>query len=138
MIKAEVNEEDQELRDVVDDMVLFKEDPTETQAALGIEEDLNRTKARLASIGQVGQAVIDLGITHRAHTRASLNKGKRVGDSAKVARRTQALALAFKDKVTIIKTASQSTAIYGAAVDAFTQWQMNTLRGRFATALWPK
>eukprot|EP00972_Heterocapsa_arctica_P067703 9996150-Heterocapsa_arctica.AAC.1 len=46
MIKVEVKEEDQELRDFVDDMVLFREDPTETQAALGIEAGLNRTKER--------------------------------------------------------------------------------------------
>eukprot|EP00972_Heterocapsa_arctica_P049945 7345634-Heterocapsa_arctica.AAC.1 len=32
MIKVEVKEEDQELRDFVDAMVCFKEDPTETQA----------------------------------------------------------------------------------------------------------
>eukprot|EP00972_Heterocapsa_arctica_P108113 15922581-Heterocapsa_arctica.AAC.1 len=75
--------------------------------------DLDRTKGRLTSIGQglddsksnvfmpmksierqwnniqpdykgkVGQAVVDLGITHRVRTRASLNKGKRVGDTNK-------------------------------------------------------
>eukprot|EP00972_Heterocapsa_arctica_P077309 11403672-Heterocapsa_arctica.AAC.1 len=50
MIKVEVREEDQELRDFVDDIVLFREDPTETQAVLIIEEDLNRTKERLTSI----------------------------------------------------------------------------------------
>eukprot|EP00972_Heterocapsa_arctica_P046266 6826124-Heterocapsa_arctica.AAC.1 len=61
-----------------------------------------------------------------------------VGYFAKVARRTQALALAVRDKVTIIKNASQSKAIYGAAVDPFTQARTNTLRGRFATAFWPK
>eukprot|EP00972_Heterocapsa_arctica_P048772 7185597-Heterocapsa_arctica.AAC.1 len=57
--------------------------------------------------GNVGQAVTDLGITHRR-------------------------------KVIIIKTALQSKVIYGAAVDPFTQGQINTLRGRFATAPWPK
>eukprot|EP00972_Heterocapsa_arctica_P067128 9907478-Heterocapsa_arctica.AAC.1 len=31
--------------------------------------------------GKVGQAVVDLGITHRTHNRASLNKGKGVGDT---------------------------------------------------------
>eukprot|EP00972_Heterocapsa_arctica_P052959 7797533-Heterocapsa_arctica.AAC.1 len=36
--------------------------------------------------GRVGQAVIDLGITLRAHTQASLNKGKRVADTVKVVR----------------------------------------------------
>eukprot|EP00972_Heterocapsa_arctica_P107467 15830827-Heterocapsa_arctica.AAC.1 len=53
MIKVKVKEEDQGLRDFVDVMVLFREDPTETQAVLGIEKDLNRTKERLTSIGQV-------------------------------------------------------------------------------------
>eukprot|EP00972_Heterocapsa_arctica_P055075 8123284-Heterocapsa_arctica.AAC.1 len=61
-----------------------------------------------------------------------------MGDSAKVAGRTQALALAVRDKVTLIKTASQSKSVYGAAVDPFTRGQMHTLRGRFATALWSK
>eukprot|EP00972_Heterocapsa_arctica_P009816 1444507-Heterocapsa_arctica.AAC.1 len=92
-------------------MVLFKETPNETDTVKGIIEDLDRTKARLRAIGQrsndakeqifvpfeavanmfrkvvpdykgkVGQAVVDLGITHRTHNRASLNKGKRVADA---------------------------------------------------------
>eukprot|EP00972_Heterocapsa_arctica_P111531 16419359-Heterocapsa_arctica.AAC.1 len=89
-------------------------------------------------LGKVGQAVLDLGITHRAHTRSSPNQGRRLGDSAKVAGRTQALALAVRDKVALINTASHSKSIYGAAVDLLTQGQMNTLRGRAATAVWPK
>eukprot|EP00972_Heterocapsa_arctica_P061649 9091730-Heterocapsa_arctica.AAC.1 len=77
-------------------------------------EDLDRTTGRLTNIGQVlndskeqvfmpnesierlwtnvqrdckgkvGQAVVDMGSTHRVHTRASLNKGTRVGDTSKV------------------------------------------------------
>eukprot|EP00972_Heterocapsa_arctica_P103788 15296319-Heterocapsa_arctica.AAC.1 len=77
-------------------------------------EDLANTKARLRAIGQrlnedkeqlfvpfkstekiirerdphykgkIGQAVVDLGITHRTHNRASLNKGKRVADTNRV------------------------------------------------------
>eukprot|EP00972_Heterocapsa_arctica_P098667 14560564-Heterocapsa_arctica.AAC.1 len=45
-----------------------------------------------------------------------------------VVKRTQALALAVRDKVTIIKTGGQSKATYGAAVDPFTQGQLNTSR----------
>eukprot|EP00972_Heterocapsa_arctica_P000310 44458-Heterocapsa_arctica.AAC.1 len=48
--------------------------------------------------GKVGQAVVDLGITHRTHKRASLNKGKRVGDTNRVVKRTKALALAVREK----------------------------------------
>eukprot|EP00972_Heterocapsa_arctica_P089496 13195348-Heterocapsa_arctica.AAC.1 len=44
--------------------------------------------------GKVGQAVVDLGITHKVHTRASLNRGKRVAYTSKVVKRAQALALA--------------------------------------------
>eukprot|EP00972_Heterocapsa_arctica_P093931 13854328-Heterocapsa_arctica.AAC.1 len=168
MVKVEVKEEDKELRDFADDMLLFREDPTEIQAVLGIMDDLDRTKGRFTSIGQVlndskeevfmpnksiervwrniqpdykgavGQAVVDLGVTHRVHTRVSLHKGKRVGYTSKVVNITQALAFAVRDKVTIIKIAGQSKPIYGAAGDLFTQGQLNTLRGRFATALWPK
>eukprot|EP00972_Heterocapsa_arctica_P040300 5937243-Heterocapsa_arctica.AAC.1 len=78
--------------------------------------------------GRVGQAVLDLGITFRTHTQASLNKGKRVADTVKVVRKVQSLALSVRDKVTIIKTAGQSVATYGAAVDQFTQAEINTLR----------
>eukprot|EP00972_Heterocapsa_arctica_P050367 7404082-Heterocapsa_arctica.AAC.1 len=48
--------------------------------------------------GEVGQAVVDLGITHRTHNRASLNKGKRLADTNKVVKRAQALALAVREK----------------------------------------
>eukprot|EP00972_Heterocapsa_arctica_P074721 11026307-Heterocapsa_arctica.AAC.1 len=57
--------------------------------------------------GKVGQAVVDLGITHRTHNRASLNKGKREADTNKVVKRVQAFALAVKEKVNIIKTGGQ-------------------------------
>eukprot|EP00972_Heterocapsa_arctica_P013626 2009847-Heterocapsa_arctica.AAC.1 len=67
--------------------------------------------------GKVGQAVVDLGITHRTHDRASINKGKRVGDTIKVVKRAQALALAVREKVNIIKTSGQSKATYGATTD---------------------
>eukprot|EP00972_Heterocapsa_arctica_P094565 13945793-Heterocapsa_arctica.AAC.1 len=46
MIKVEVKEEEKELRDFVDDMVSFREDPTERQAVLVLIEDLDRTKGR--------------------------------------------------------------------------------------------
>eukprot|EP00972_Heterocapsa_arctica_P031993 4712895-Heterocapsa_arctica.AAC.1 len=85
-------------------MVLFKETSNETETVNGIIEDLASTKGRLREIGQrlndakeqifvpfesaaktfrekvpdykgsIGQAVVDLGITHRTHNRASLNK----------------------------------------------------------------
>eukprot|EP00972_Heterocapsa_arctica_P034089 5018776-Heterocapsa_arctica.AAC.1 len=81
-------------------MVLFKETPNETDTVKGIIEDLDRTRDRLRAIGQrlndakehtflpfesvatifwkiilqykgtIGQAVVDLGITHRTHNRA--------------------------------------------------------------------
>eukprot|EP00972_Heterocapsa_arctica_P103543 15260608-Heterocapsa_arctica.AAC.1 len=88
--------------------------------------------------GRVGQAVIDLGITLRTHTQASLNKAKRVDDTVTVVRKIQSFALLVKDKVNIIKTAGQSRATYGAAADPLTQAQINTLRGKYAQALWPK
>eukprot|EP00972_Heterocapsa_arctica_P054776 8073791-Heterocapsa_arctica.AAC.1 len=53
MIKVEVKEEEKGLSDFVDDMVLFREDPTDTQAVVGIVDDLEGTKGRLTSIGQV-------------------------------------------------------------------------------------
>eukprot|EP00972_Heterocapsa_arctica_P002933 432739-Heterocapsa_arctica.AAC.1 len=71
--------------------------------------------------GKIGQAVVDLGITHRTHNRASLNKGKRVSDTNRVVKRTKALVLAVREKVNIIKTAGQSKATYGSATDPFTQ-----------------
>eukprot|EP00972_Heterocapsa_arctica_P005904 871495-Heterocapsa_arctica.AAC.1 len=48
--------------------------------------------------GNIGQAVVDLGITHRTHNRASLNKGKRVADTNRVVKRAKALALAVREK----------------------------------------
>eukprot|EP00972_Heterocapsa_arctica_P111770 16427995-Heterocapsa_arctica.AAC.1 len=90
----------------VDDMVLFKESPNGNSAVEGIIEDLGHTKSKLRAIGErlnagkeqivvlfestakklrdtipdykgkVGQAVVDPGVTHRTHNRASLNKGK--------------------------------------------------------------
>eukprot|EP00972_Heterocapsa_arctica_P015603 2296970-Heterocapsa_arctica.AAC.1 len=87
--------------------------------------------------GKVGQGVLDLGIILRTHTQSSLNKGKRVSDTAKVVKRAQALALAVRDKVNIINTAGQSKAIYGAAVYSFTQAEINALRSRFSEARWP-
>eukprot|EP00972_Heterocapsa_arctica_P040391 5949847-Heterocapsa_arctica.AAC.2 len=48
--------------------------------------------------GKVGQAVVDLGTTHRIHTRASINKGKKVADTSNVIKITQALALAVREK----------------------------------------
>eukprot|EP00972_Heterocapsa_arctica_P062760 9257156-Heterocapsa_arctica.AAC.1 len=124
MIKEDVNEEGNELIHFVDDMVLFKEYDTEVAAVEGIIQDVDDTNGRLTDIGQrlndgkeeifvpfksmdkiwrerfpdykgkVGQAVVDLGITHRTHNVASLNKGKRVADTNKVVKRAQALALA--------------------------------------------
>eukprot|EP00972_Heterocapsa_arctica_P061281 9036221-Heterocapsa_arctica.AAC.1 len=118
-------------------MVLFKETANEIDTVNGIIEDLANTKARLKAIGQrlndnkeqifvhfesvaktfrnlvpdykgkIGQAVVDLGITHRTHNRASLNKGKRVADTNRVVKRAKALALAVREKVNIIKTAGQ-------------------------------
>eukprot|EP00972_Heterocapsa_arctica_P034431 5069855-Heterocapsa_arctica.AAC.1 len=48
---------------------------------------------------KVGQAVVDLGITHGMYTRASLNKGKTVADTNKVVKITQGLALAVREKL---------------------------------------
>eukprot|EP00972_Heterocapsa_arctica_P069846 10318270-Heterocapsa_arctica.AAC.1 len=38
----------------------------------------------------------------------------------------------------MIKAAGQSRATYGAAVDPFTVAQINTFRGKYTQALWPK
>eukprot|EP00972_Heterocapsa_arctica_P038895 5731412-Heterocapsa_arctica.AAC.1 len=141
-------------------MVLFKESDNENFAVEGIIADLDRTNRKLKAIGQrlndgkeqilvpfksteikfrenipdykgkVGQVVVDLGITHRTHNRASINKGKRVGDTNKVVKRAQALALVVREKVNIIKTAGQSTATYGAATDPFTQAESNRAHAR--------
>eukprot|EP00972_Heterocapsa_arctica_P024240 3574992-Heterocapsa_arctica.AAC.1 len=103
-ITVDVKEEGKELRDFVDDMVLSKETPTAIDSVKGIVEDLGHTESKLRAIGQrlndtkeqifvpfestaiifrkqipnykgkVGQAVVDLGITHRTHKRASFNK----------------------------------------------------------------
>eukprot|EP00972_Heterocapsa_arctica_P107438 15825536-Heterocapsa_arctica.AAC.1 len=88
--------------------------------------------------GKIGQAVVDLGITHRTRNRASLNKGKRMADTNRIVKRTKALALAVREKVNIIKTAGQSRATYGAATDPFTQAEIKTLRTNLFEALWPK
>eukprot|EP00972_Heterocapsa_arctica_P028821 4241192-Heterocapsa_arctica.AAC.1 len=107
MIKEDVKDENNELRGYVDDMVLFKEGNTEEEAIRGLYKDPTEAKQKLTAIGQVlndkkeqilvqsktgeriwhqnspdykgriGQAVIDLGITLRTHTQASLNKAKR-------------------------------------------------------------
>eukprot|EP00972_Heterocapsa_arctica_P042691 6294325-Heterocapsa_arctica.AAC.1 len=88
--------------------------------------------------GRVGQAVIDLGITLRDHNQKSINKQKRVDDTVCVVKKIQSLGLSVRDKVNIIKTAAQSKATYGAAVDPFTVAQINTLRAKYTQALWPK
>eukprot|EP00972_Heterocapsa_arctica_P042641 6285851-Heterocapsa_arctica.AAC.1 len=48
--------------------------------------------------GKIGQAVVDIGITHRTQHRASLNKGKRVSDTNRVVKLTKALALAVREQ----------------------------------------
>eukprot|EP00972_Heterocapsa_arctica_P110068 16207179-Heterocapsa_arctica.AAC.2 len=103
-------------------MVLFKEGDTEQQTIVGLHTYFTEAKQTLTDIGQfltdnkerifvqsksgeqvwhrtspyykgrVGQAVLDLGITFRTHTQASLNKGKRVGDTVKTFRNIQSLA----------------------------------------------
>eukprot|EP00972_Heterocapsa_arctica_P059949 8842541-Heterocapsa_arctica.AAC.1 len=52
-------------------------------------------------------------------------------------KRTKALALAVREKMTIIKTAGQSRPTYGAATDLFTQAEIKSLRTNFFEALWP-
>eukprot|EP00972_Heterocapsa_arctica_P018381 2714970-Heterocapsa_arctica.AAC.1 len=123
MIKEDVKDENNDLRDYVDDVVRFKEGDTEEEAIRGLYEDLTEAKQELTDIGQVlkdkkehifvqsktgeiswhqtspdykrrvGQAVIDLGITLRTHTQASINKAKRVDDTVKVVRKIQSLGL---------------------------------------------
>eukprot|EP00972_Heterocapsa_arctica_P019695 2906296-Heterocapsa_arctica.AAC.1 len=88
--------------------------------------------------GRVGQAVIDLGITLRTHNEASLNKTKRVDDTVNVVKKIQSLGLSVRDNLNIMKSAGQSRATYGAAADPFTVAQINTLRGKYTQALWPK
>eukprot|EP00972_Heterocapsa_arctica_P068368 10101801-Heterocapsa_arctica.AAC.1 len=109
-------------------MVLFKEGDTEEEAVSGLYKDLMEAKDKLTSIGQVlndkkekifvqsktgervwhqhcpeykgrvGQSVIDLGITLRSHTEASLNKQKRVDDTIRVVKKIQSLGLSVRDK----------------------------------------
>eukprot|EP00972_Heterocapsa_arctica_P073377 10837031-Heterocapsa_arctica.AAC.1 len=57
--------------------------------------------------GRVGQAVIDLGITLRTHTEASLNNKKRIDDTIKVVKKIMYLGLSVRDKINIIKAAGQ-------------------------------
>eukprot|EP00972_Heterocapsa_arctica_P098953 14602181-Heterocapsa_arctica.AAC.1 len=64
--------------------------------------------------GKVGRAVVDLGTTHRTHTKASINK----------------------ETKSILSKQGQSRATYGEAVDPFTQSEINIL-SRFAESLWP-
>eukprot|EP00972_Heterocapsa_arctica_P024753 3651540-Heterocapsa_arctica.AAC.1 len=51
-IKQEVKDEGNELRDYVDDMVLFKEGDTEEETISGLYKDLMEAKDKLTSIGQ--------------------------------------------------------------------------------------
>eukprot|EP00972_Heterocapsa_arctica_P031735 4675311-Heterocapsa_arctica.AAC.1 len=53
MIKGDVKDENNELRDYVDDMVLFKEGDTEEEAIRGLYKDLNEANKKLTDIGQV-------------------------------------------------------------------------------------
>ena len=53
MIKQGVKDDDNELRDYVDDMVLFKEGDTEEEAVSGLYKDLMEAKDKFTSIGQV-------------------------------------------------------------------------------------
>eukprot|EP00972_Heterocapsa_arctica_P113234 16436075-Heterocapsa_arctica.AAC.1 len=53
MIKYDVKDDDNELRDCVDDMVLFKEGDTEEEAICGLYKDLMEAKDKFTSIGQV-------------------------------------------------------------------------------------
>eukprot|EP00972_Heterocapsa_arctica_P043023 6343717-Heterocapsa_arctica.AAC.1 len=53
MIKEEVSDDQNELRDFVDDMVLFKEEETEVETLSGLDTDLQAAKQQLTIIGQV-------------------------------------------------------------------------------------
>eukprot|EP00972_Heterocapsa_arctica_P018495 2732593-Heterocapsa_arctica.AAC.1 len=53
MIKEDVKDGNNELRDYVDEMVLFKEGDTEEQAIIGLHKYLTETKQKLTNIGQV-------------------------------------------------------------------------------------
>eukprot|EP00972_Heterocapsa_arctica_P081753 12048587-Heterocapsa_arctica.AAC.1 len=53
MIKQDVKDENNELRDYVDDMVLFKEKDTEEEAISGLYKDLIEAEHKFTEIGQV-------------------------------------------------------------------------------------
>eukprot|EP00972_Heterocapsa_arctica_P059732 8808973-Heterocapsa_arctica.AAC.1 len=53
MIKEDVKDENNELRDYVDEMVLFKEGDTDEEAIRGLYQDLTEAKQKLKDIGQV-------------------------------------------------------------------------------------
>eukprot|EP00972_Heterocapsa_arctica_P028076 4130239-Heterocapsa_arctica.AAC.1 len=53
MIKEDVKDENNELRDYVDDMVMFKGGDTEEEAIRGLYTDLTEAKQKLTDIGQV-------------------------------------------------------------------------------------
>eukprot|EP00972_Heterocapsa_arctica_P089045 13132393-Heterocapsa_arctica.AAC.1 len=54
MIKEDVKDENNELRDYVDDVVLFKEGDTEEEEAIsGLYKDLMEAKNKFTEIGQV-------------------------------------------------------------------------------------
>eukprot|EP00972_Heterocapsa_arctica_P061400 9055789-Heterocapsa_arctica.AAC.1 len=101
MIKEDVKDEHNELRDYVDDTVLFKEGDTEEEAISGLYKHLMEAKKRERVWhqtcpdykGRVGQAVIELGITLRTHNEASLNKKTRVDDTVKVVKTIQSQGL---------------------------------------------
>eukprot|EP00972_Heterocapsa_arctica_P100008 14747833-Heterocapsa_arctica.AAC.1 len=53
MIKQDVKDDNHELRDHLDDMVLFKEGDTEEEAISGLCKYLMEAKSKLTGIGQV-------------------------------------------------------------------------------------
>ena len=53
MIKEQVKDEGNELRDYVDDMVIFKEGDTEEQTMEGLYQDLMAAKDKLSTVRQV-------------------------------------------------------------------------------------
>eukprot|EP00972_Heterocapsa_arctica_P045939 6778830-Heterocapsa_arctica.AAC.1 len=53
MIKEDVKYENNELRDYVDDMLLFKEGDTEEEAISGLYNDFMEAKSKFTEIGQV-------------------------------------------------------------------------------------
>ncbi len=53
MIKEDVKDETNELRDYVDDVVLFKEGDAEEEAISGLYKDLMEAKTKFTEIGQV-------------------------------------------------------------------------------------